>query len=83
MLAKTMNRPGREKPSSRLRQFGERNMDTRTTRVETTLEQIHEEVQSLRSDIRDLRKSQRADFHITWAGLIGVCTMFAKGFHWL
>jgi hypothetical protein len=81
MLAKS-TRPTGEKPSSRLRQFGESNMDTRTTRVETSLEQVHEDVRSLRGDIRDLRKSQRADFHITWAGLIGVCTMIAKGFHW-
>jgi hypothetical protein len=81
MLAKSM-RPNGEKPSSRSRQFGESNMDTRTTRVETSLEQVHEDVRSLRGDIRDLRKSQRADFHITWAGLIGVSTMIAKGFHW-
>jgi hypothetical protein len=82
MLAKTMNRPAGGKPSSRLRQFGERNMDNRTTRVESTLDQVHEDVRSLRGDIRDLRKSQRADFHITWAGLIGLCMVIAKGFHW-
>jgi hypothetical protein len=57
-------------------------MEARTTRVETSLEQVHEDILSLRGDIKDIRKAQRSDFHVTWAGLIGVCTMIAKGFHW-
>jgi hypothetical protein len=57
-------------------------MEARTTRVETSLEHVHEDVRSLRNDIKEIRKSQRSDFHITWAGMIGVCTMIAKGFHW-
>ncbi|HEY3597580.1 MAG TPA: hypothetical protein VGL08_08730 [Paraburkholderia sp.] len=57
-------------------------METRTTKVETSLENVQQNVDLLRGDIKDLRKSQRSDFHITWTGLIGLAAILAKGFHW-
>ncbi len=57
-------------------------MEARTTRVETSLENVQQNVELLRDDIKDLRKSHRSDFHVTWAGLIGLGAIIAKGFHW-
>jgi hypothetical protein len=65
-----------------MRQPGEEFMEAHTTRAEKPLEQEREDIRSLRNDIRELRKSQRSDFHVTWVGLIGVCTLIAKAFHW-
>ncbi|HVE09812.1 MAG TPA: hypothetical protein VNE00_21325 [Paraburkholderia sp.] len=57
-------------------------MEARPNRVEITPENVAQNYESLRVDIRDLRKSQRADFHITWVAMVAMSMLVAKGFHW-
>jgi hypothetical protein len=57
-------------------------METRTSKLEASLEHLQNDIASIKGDVHHLRSSQRTDFHITWAGLIGVAAIMAKGFHW-
>jgi hypothetical protein len=57
-------------------------MEARSTRVDITPENVAHNFETLRVDIRDLRKAQRSDSHITWIAMVSLCLLVAKGFHW-
>lgn len=78
--------------------FGEpsesRTMEARIAKVEAGIEHLVRETQSLRADmrdvraeVRDIRAEHRADFRLTWGGMIalalGLAAMMAKGFKWI
>ncbi|MFY7960264.1 MAG: hypothetical protein ACOVVK_09325 [Elsteraceae bacterium] len=71
--------------------FGEpsdsRTMEARIAKVEAGIEHLVRETQSMRADIRDIRSEHRADFRLTWGGMIalaiGLAAMMAKGFKWI
>ncbi|MGF6494038.1 hypothetical protein ABIE56_002223 [Luteibacter sp. 621] len=73
-------------------------LNARTTRLETGMEYIREDIRNLRlelrdtrielrTDIRDLRTELRTDFRLLFGSMItfglGITGMMAKGFHWI
>ena len=81
-VTETIEMPVSERPAVGFRYIEGNAMETRTTKLETSLDHLQNDIAFIKGDVHDLRSSQRTDFRITWAGLIGVAAIMAKGFHW-
>lgn len=62
-------------------------MEARIAKLEALAESTDRRISLVETDVRQLRIDQRADFRVTWGGLIavalGLAALMAKGFHWL
>lgn len=62
-------------------------MEARVAKLEALAESTDKRLTTVEQDLRDIRKDMRADFRVTWAGLmalgVGLAGMMAKGFGWL
>lgn len=62
-------------------------MEPRIARLEAAAEYIQRDIADIKHDVREIRSSMRADFLVTWGGIItaalGLALMVAKGFKWL
>ena len=62
-------------------------MEPRVAKLEAHVEHIQRDVTEIKGDLRSLLRWGLAifagGFVITWAGLIGLAYIIAKGFHWL
>lgn len=70
------------------------NMEPRVAKLEATTESILRELLEMRTDIRDIRRDMRSDFHwlltlmiggfgMTLTGFIALLGVLARGFHWI
>ena len=57
-------------------------MEARIAKLEAVTEATDKRLSLIESDIRDLGKKLDTHFYITWAGIIGLAGLMAKGFHW-
>lgn len=62
-------------------------MEPRIKALETHVEYIRADLNTIKSDIRDLRSTHDRDFRISFGALIvatlGLAGLMAKGFKWL
>ncbi len=58
-------------------------MEARVAKVEAGVEHLIREMQVVRTELRDIRLEHRTDFRLTWAGILALAAMMAKGFHWI
>lgn len=62
-------------------------MEARMAKLEAVTESIDKRLTSVESDVREIRRDMRADFRLTWGGMIfialGLAGLMAKGFGWL
>jgi hypothetical protein len=61
-------------------------MEARIAKLESHVEYIRRDLDDVRSDVKEIRRNQQADFHILFASLIavaiGLAGIISKGFHW-
>jgi len=55
---------------------------SRVAKLEATAESIDKRLGLIEVDIRAIGKKLDTHFYITWAGIIGLATLFGKGFGW-
>lgn len=58
-------------------------MEARISALEATLQGVDKRLSLVEADLRALASKVDRNFVITWAGIIGLGVMIAKGFGWL
>ncbi len=62
-------------------------MEARIARLEAHVGHIQTDIADIKADIRQVKDNARADFRVTWGGLIvgflGMAGLLARGFGWL
>ncbi len=62
-------------------------MEARLARLEAHVGHIQTDIADIKADIRQVKDNARADFRVTWGGLIvgflGMAGLLARGFGWL
>jgi hypothetical protein len=62
-------------------------MEARVARLEATVGHIQTDTTDIKAEIRQMKQNARADFLITWGGMIagflGMAGLLARGFGWL
>jgi hypothetical protein len=62
-------------------------LESRIAKLEAYVERIYKELDEIKTDIREIKRDARADFHLLFGALIfvalGLAGLMARGFHWV